>query len=242
MRKKLITAILICTMGLSMFGCNNKSSSNKSSNNSQKAAEEEAKANVDLPDADKTNEDNDINNTDNVSPEYGKMTSEEIVSRYEQLRPKVTELFKEKLEKPNEGKGDQYKVYEYKEEHNIKDYKGVERIEYEDGEAKQLEHFTYAIFSLMFDDSGNKGQAVYARLMETYTIDKIKEKGTKIKGTMFQELIDLVSPDKDKINYDELDEKVAKGILEKNVIDFYYGHTKLTFQCNGVLTLTIVVK
>ena len=229
MKKKLITMILLCTMSLSMLSCNddkqkqasndnNKPSQSTSNDNkNDKQGSDDAtvnRTNTELP-KDKENKE------DNNEQAPKEMTSEEIVAKFNEIYPKIYTFFKEKLEKPNINRGDDFKVRIDKKDLDIKGYKGIVALGYHPDKTKhdEINSADFALGDVPTDPK--KVITVGGSMFQEYSTDEIEKNGIKIKGTLFEEFINIISPQ--KVDIEELEKEATKNY--KTGYSKRYGNT-----------------
>lgn len=237
MKKKFIVTLLLCTLSLSLLNCNNENKNTTNKKQQSKQEQQNKNSNEDENNINEKDEDEDDqinstneptkNNTDTAQP----LSSEKLVEKYEELRPKVTNLLKDKLETPNADKGEAYKVYEKSVKHDLAGYKGVESLSYDDGD-NTLKHFTNATYGLCFDKETNKkATEITGHLMQVLTLDEIAQNGVKLQGTMFEEFMNLFT--NEKIDFKSIQDEIKSNVKSTVEIKKKYGNTTFTFSRSG---------
>ena len=93
------------------------------------------------------------------------------------------------------------------------------------------------------DSSRSKAIGINTVLMQYRDDKEIEKNGIKLEDTLLKELIDIATPDKDKIDYKELDKLVAEKITSEEGVTKVYGHTIIKFEMvEASLSMTINVK
>lgn len=236
MKKKLITIILLCTISLSMLGCNddkqkqasndnNKPSQSTSNDNkNDKQGGDDATVNKTYTELPKENE-----KEDNSQTAPKEMTAEEKVAKFNELYPKMETFFKEKLEKPYISRGDEYKVKTIKGNIDVKGFKGICGLDFTPNQRNDKE-FDNAAFTIAADpDNPKKIYSVGGSLSQFYKAEEVKKHGYKLKGTLFEEFINLLATD--KIDIEKLEKEASKDWMNGGSIR--NGHTDVSVSINA---------
>ena len=83
---------------------------------------------------------------------------------------------------------------------------------------------------LALDFSRFKAIGVNTVLMQYRDDKEIEKNGIKLEDTLLKELIDIVKPDKDRIDYKELDKLVSEKITSDKGVTKVYGHMIIRFE------------
>ncbi|GKX67425.1 hypothetical protein [Inconstantimicrobium mannanitabidum] len=226
MKRKIIAGILILSMVAGVMGCK----SSKDNTTKTPAVATGAAQSNDNKDQNAQSTSTDTNQDNNDENKAKKLTSPEIIKKFEELRPKVTAFLKEKLEKPNVGKGDEFKVYEKSNDVKIKDFSGVSYVEYND-HVKDKGHYSYGAYSISAkekDVESTEAANIVTDLWLVIDEDKIEKEGFKIQGTLFEEFIKLVSTD--TVDIAGLEKEVSAHVTEDGGVTKQYGNTEINFR------------
>ena len=166
------------------------------------------------------------------------MTNEEKVAKFNELYPKAYDFFKEKLEKPYINRGNEYKVKIEKKNIDIKGYKGISGITFFPNQQNDNE-FDNASFTLGDNPNNSKEIVCFGGyLNRRCSLDEIKKNGYKLKGTLFEEFINM--PSTEKVDIDELEKEATKNWLKG--YSKRYGHTVVGVQPNaGDIRVTVMI-
>ncbi|GKX67424.1 hypothetical protein [Inconstantimicrobium mannanitabidum] len=239
MKRKIIAGILILSMVVGVMGCK----SSKDNTTKTPAVATGAAQSNDNKDQNAQSTSTDTPQDNNDENKAKKLTSPEVIKKFEELRPKVTEFFKEKLEKPNAGKGDQFKVYEESNDLKIKDFKGVTFVKYDDA-VNTEGHYSYGACSISPKEvkvDSTDAQNIVVDLWLKINEDKIEKEGFKIQGTLFEEFIKLVSTE--TVDIAGLEKEVSAHVTEQGGVTKHYGNTEINFKIlDGQLICTITIE
>lgn len=245
MQKKFITTILLCTMSLSMLGCNNdkqKQTSNDNSkkieqnsdainsDNNDKKGKDDATVNRTYTELPKNTEDKSEKNDAEKAAKLKKYTNEEMVAMFNERYPKMYNLFKEKLEKPYISRGENYKIREKKLQANLKGYKGIVSLDWGDCQYNYNE-YNLASYSLGVDE--NKPDTVFCfggSMYQKRSEEDVVKNGFKIKGTPFEDYIKIMCGE--NFDVDEFEKEANKHAATNKGYAKYYGRTEVSIACN----------
>lgn len=246
MKKKLITLILLCTMSITLLGCNNDkkdSTVNNKDNQTQQSNESNKKNNIsenndDFGKSENTGTPIDASQSENTSEKVTPMTSEQMVAKYNELYPKMHEFFYEKLEKLYPNRGDAYKVQISKDDIQVKGYNGISALMFTPNQNKDHEYVDSG-FTIGVDPNDNKKIiSIGGSLSRHYPLEDIKKDGYKLKGTLFEEFINDLSTE--KVDIDELEKEANKNPI--NGITKRYGNSVISVNPNiGDIRVSVMI-
>lgn len=234
--KKLTTIILLCTISLSMLSCNDNkqkqasndnnkpSQSTSNDNKNDKQGSDDETVNRTYTELPKENE-----KEDNSQTAPKEMTDEEKVAKFNELYPKMETFFKEKLEKPYISRGDDYKIQIDKKDLDVKGYKGIFGMRYVPNQQNDKE-FNNAWFTLAnLPNANRKVESVGGSISQSRKLEDIKKEGYKLKGTLFEEYINLVATE--KVDIEQLEKKASEDVIHG--ASMRYGHTVVGVNYNS---------
>ncbi|MDY5911622.1 MAG: hypothetical protein SPJ62_06360 [Inconstantimicrobium porci] len=246
MKRKFITIALLCTMSITLLGCNNDkkdSTVNNKDNQTQQSNESNKKNNIsenndDFGKSENTGTPIDASQSENTSEKVTPMTSEQMVEKYNEIYPKMYTFFKEKLEKPYINRGDEYAIKLKKDEIKVSGYKGISGLSYGPDQNNDKE-FVDADFNLAVDpDNRQKIVSLGGNLNQRYNLDELIKNGYKLQGTLFEEFINTLSTE--KVDIAELEKEASKEPLQG--VTKRYGNTVISVNPNaGDLRVTIMI-